>query len=193
MTEIEKIAYAKVFIDKMAQGINPLDDTPIPDGDLVNNVRISRCLSFVSDVLRRICDRGAVREYRAPHPKEPFSVSPEVAESVIISDQPLPVSHFQRRIRSYAYENDMTPVSTNQIVNWLLSIDALTFVIRADGKRAKVPTDKGRDLGLIVERKNGRYGTYDLILYTPKVQRFIVDNIGEIAGNRALSPEQNHK
>lgn len=29
MTEIEKIAYAKSFIDKLANGINPLDDTPI--------------------------------------------------------------------------------------------------------------------------------------------------------------------
>ena len=33
MTELEKIAYAKSFIDKLANGINPLDDTPIPDDD----------------------------------------------------------------------------------------------------------------------------------------------------------------
>ena len=28
MTELEKIAYAKSFIDKLANGINPLDDMP---------------------------------------------------------------------------------------------------------------------------------------------------------------------
>ena len=43
MTELEKIAYAKMFIDKLANGINPLDDSKIPDGDIVNNVRLSRC------------------------------------------------------------------------------------------------------------------------------------------------------
>ena len=43
MTELEKIAYAKSFIDKLANGINPLDDTPIPDDDIANNVRLSRC------------------------------------------------------------------------------------------------------------------------------------------------------
>ena len=32
MTELEKITYAKSFIDKLANGINPLDDTPIPHG-----------------------------------------------------------------------------------------------------------------------------------------------------------------
>ena len=40
MTELEKIAYAKSFIDKLANGINPLDDTPIPDYDIANNVRL---------------------------------------------------------------------------------------------------------------------------------------------------------
>ena len=44
MTENEKILYAKSFIDKMANGVNPLDNTPIPEGELLNNVRISRCL-----------------------------------------------------------------------------------------------------------------------------------------------------
>ena len=32
MTELEKIAYAKSFIDKLAKGINPLNDMPIPEG-----------------------------------------------------------------------------------------------------------------------------------------------------------------
>ena len=29
MTELEKIEYAKSFIDKLANGINPLDDTMV--------------------------------------------------------------------------------------------------------------------------------------------------------------------
>lgn len=43
MTELEKIAYAKMFIDKLANGINPLDDQEIQDTDIVNNIRVSRC------------------------------------------------------------------------------------------------------------------------------------------------------
>ena len=182
MTEIEKIAYAKVFLDKMAQGINPLDDTPVPDGDLVNNVRISRCLFFVSDVLRRICERGTVHESRKREPKAPLFIPPETAESEIIKDEPTPITHFQRRLRSYAYENNMKPISIAQIVNWLLSIDALTYVVRTDGKRVKIPTDKGSELGLITVRKMGSYGEYDQVLYTAEAQRFIIDHIGAITG-----------
>ena len=49
MTEIEKIADAKTFIDKLANGINPLDDTPIPEDDIVNNIRLSCCFFYVSE------------------------------------------------------------------------------------------------------------------------------------------------
>lgn len=36
MNEVEKIEYAKSFIDKLASGINPLDETPIPEGAVIN-------------------------------------------------------------------------------------------------------------------------------------------------------------
>ena len=60
MTELERIAYAKSFIDKLANGINPLEDTPIPEDDIVNNVRLSRCFFYVSDLLRQVYDDRSV-------------------------------------------------------------------------------------------------------------------------------------
>lgn len=56
MTEQEKLHHAKHYIDSLANGLNPLDGTPIPEQDVVNNVKISRCLFFVSDVLRKQLD-----------------------------------------------------------------------------------------------------------------------------------------
>ena len=61
MTELEKIEYAKSFIDKLANGINPLDDSPIPDNDIANNVRLSRCFFYVSDILRQVIENGGVQ------------------------------------------------------------------------------------------------------------------------------------
>ncbi|MBQ9769560.1 MAG: hypothetical protein IJW27_05085, partial [Clostridia bacterium] len=60
MTELEKIEYAKTFIDKLANGINPLDDSVINEEDIVNNVRLSRCFFFVSDILRQVIDNGGI-------------------------------------------------------------------------------------------------------------------------------------
>lgn len=54
MTEIEKIAYAKSFIDQLAIGVNPIDGTRIPDGEVATNPRLSKCFFYVSDLLSRM-------------------------------------------------------------------------------------------------------------------------------------------
>ena len=54
MTELEIMQRAKMYLDKLANGINPVTDQPASDSDCINQVRISRCLFYVSDVLRRV-------------------------------------------------------------------------------------------------------------------------------------------
>lgn len=61
MTELEKIARAKMYMDKLANGIDPISDTLAPDRDIINQVRLSRCFFFVSDVLRQVLENGGVR------------------------------------------------------------------------------------------------------------------------------------
>ena len=51
MTESEKIAYARKILNMLANGVNPLDGSMLPSTDIVNNVRITRCLFYVCDVL----------------------------------------------------------------------------------------------------------------------------------------------
>ena len=56
MTEIEKIAYVKSFIDKLAIGIDPTDGTLIPDGEVALNPRLSKCFLYVADILSKIIE-----------------------------------------------------------------------------------------------------------------------------------------
>lgn len=64
MTELEKIEYAKTYIEKLANGVNPLTGQAAPDSDLINNVRISRCLFYVSDILRQVVENGGISKHR---------------------------------------------------------------------------------------------------------------------------------
>lgn len=62
MTELEKIKYTKIFIDKLANGINPIIDTAVKDDDVVNNVRVTRCFFYISDILRQIIENGGNKQ-----------------------------------------------------------------------------------------------------------------------------------
>ena len=58
MEDFEVLCRAKTCIDKLANGINPLNNEPVEENDVVNNVRLSRCFFYVSDVLRRVIENG---------------------------------------------------------------------------------------------------------------------------------------
>ena len=81
MTELEKMQRAKMYIDKLANGINPIDDEPAADSDIINNVRLSRCLFYVSDILRQVIDNnGVVGKTKVSKKRFPFL--PKILENL---------------------------------------------------------------------------------------------------------------
>ena len=48
MTELETIQRAKMYLDKLAQGIDPISGQEIPNDSVLNNVRLARCFFYVS-------------------------------------------------------------------------------------------------------------------------------------------------
>ena len=176
MTELEKIAYAKSFIDKLANGINPLDNTPIPDGDIVNNVRLSRCFFYVSDILRQVYENGGVKKTKRI-PKIPFSLTVEQIEKFEYSTEPIAVSEIAKRIYAMAENENMEMVSYRQINQWLLNLGMLYLQDNGGKKPLKRPTPEGNQLGISVENRMGRYGEYQVVLYNEDAQHFILDNL----------------
>ena len=46
MTELEIMHRAKMYMEKLAQGIDPISDQEIPEDSVLNNVRLARCSSI---------------------------------------------------------------------------------------------------------------------------------------------------
>ena len=67
MTELETIARAQMYLENLANGVNPLTGEEVADSDVVNNVRISRCLFFTADLLKKIVDNKG--KYKAEMPE----------------------------------------------------------------------------------------------------------------------------
>ena len=99
MTELEKIEYAKSFIDKLANGINPLDNTPIPENDIANNVRLARCFFYVSTILQKEIERERRKVSKEKKSTRlPFSITYEQLQNFEYSSNPISVSAMGRKI-----------------------------------------------------------------------------------------------
>lgn len=184
MTELETIARAKMYIDKLANGINPLDDTAVAENDIVNNVRISRCLFFVSDTLRRVLENGGVG-VTSRVKKNKFKITAEELEKFAFSDRPIPVSEITKRINDIADTENSKKLSHNTITSWLSEIGMLKEMINTAGKKSKRPTAEGAELGIFVKEVTSQNGTFNVVFYNKSAQKFIVDNIPSVIENHS--------
>ena len=58
MTELEIMQRAKMYMDKLAQGIDPISDQEMPEDSVLNNVRLARCFFYVSGILAQVIANG---------------------------------------------------------------------------------------------------------------------------------------
>ncbi len=187
MTEIEKIQYAKNFIDKLANGINPLDNTPIPEDDITNHVRISRCFFFVSDVLRQVIDGGfgkPPKKVSSKPKKAPFSATPEQLEDYEYSKYPISATAIARKINWLIQDikdKKMENLSHRKITQWLIDIEMIEWREWENGKYKRFPTQTGEEFGLILNIWESYGRRNPVIYYNEEAQKFIIDNIEAIA------------
>lgn len=179
MTEREILERARTYIDKMANGVDPLTDQPVPDGDLINNVRVSRCLFYVSKVLGEVLEKGIGSQ--AKQKKKPFTLPEQLRSTYPLFDQPMPVSKVVERINELCAEEEMTQLKTASVTQWLVAVGLLEVIPVRDGKTKKQPTQSGRSQGISQELRNGLNGPYEVVLYDRAAQQFILDNIDAIA------------
>ena len=182
MTELEKMQRAKMYIDKMANGINPIDDAPAADSDMINNVRLSRCLFYVSDVLRQVIDNNGVIS-KVKSSKKAFFLSADSINNFSFSETPIPVSEITKRLNDLADLEVCHKLKHSAITNWLISIGALEIRELADGRNTKRPTEQGKELGISSEKRTSMNGEYVVVVYSRDAQQFILDNIEAIVAN----------
>ncbi|MCQ2513621.1 MAG: hypothetical protein MJ089_00825 [Ruminococcus sp.] len=175
MNEIEKIARAEMYLEKLANGINPLTGEQVSENDIVSNVRISRCMFYVADILKQIVYNKGKLKIEMPD-RIPFTVTQEQLSNFEYSDSPINISEIAKRINMLVNPIYVDELKRTVISEWLVNVGVLYNLV-VHNKSRKSPTDYGRELGVITEERTGQYGTYEAVLYNRNAQKFIIDNI----------------
>lgn len=167
-----KLDTAIDMIKKLANGVNPINGSILPDSDIVNNVHVSRCLFFVADLLE---DLDKKKSTPAKQYDQEFQLTPELAEKVNITER-TGIAMFVKEINKVIPEN-MKPLAAPKVTQWLVSAGYMEELERSDGHKYKTPTELGASIGLSSAWKEGTQGQYLAIFYDAQAQRFILDNL----------------
>lgn len=172
--DIKLLLHAKDYIDDLARGINPITKEEAAQNDVINDVRVSRCLFYVADVLGKVAENADLKPAKKIKEKA-FDPSQIDLNKIEFSSDDVTVSVITERINAVKPQN-MKKLKVTAVTNWLASIDALKTVV-VNGRNERRVTQNGRAIGINDEEYQGKNGIYRRILYSEKAQRFIVDNL----------------
>ena len=177
MTELEIMQRAKMYMEKLAQGIDPISDQEIHEDSVLNNVRLARCFFYVSGVLDQvIANSGRV----VNTPQKDFFITDEELRRVNPSQEPIRITQFLDLIMNTINDTDRKRLKTTTITSWLIEKGFMSKQADADGKSKRLPTAMGERLGLSSKLREGQYGTYQAVYYSTEAQRFLLDHLPEI-------------
>lgn len=174
--DISKLKTAQDWVEKLANGINPLTLEPVKEDDVVNNVHISRCLFFVSKMLGKV----EPPESASRRGKRAFWMTNREAEQIDIL-APCGIAQFTKTVNEHI-PADMKPLSVSTVIKWLRHNGYLYEANIDEKHKTNIPTDKGIQLGITVKIQQDLEGKeYQRVFYDITAQRIMLTNIESIA------------
>jgi len=182
MTELETMMRARQYIESLANGKNPLTGENVKDDDIINNVRISRCLFYVSTVLQKVIDNGGeVQKVKSKKSqREEFNLTEEQKSNLKPDKLSLSSSKITALINDQIDTEKMKKLKVTTLNSWLVSIGLLTEETTPIGKTRKIPTSDGEMLGLSETEFTDNRGSVKYVIYNTNAQQFIFDNIDSV-------------
>jgi len=180
------------YLERLLLGRNPVNNEVIENNSVLMDDNVQRCLSFVVDILGRIVAESEiqVKPVASKTKKKAvqvltYKMNADHIISGMIQDREVPMSEMEGLISSYLpelFEEEVKKIPAVRISNWLVDKGYLARVEEDNGQHYREATKDGLLIGItnnVVQ--NGDAGYYMQYRFTPKAQRFIFENLAEIA------------
>lgn len=130
---LDLVKHTKDYIEKMDNGINPLNGEKVSSNDLINNVRINRCLFYINNVLEKVLNNGGVTRYN--HIKKSFFyLNRESLNKYDYNEGDLSISKIIKKM--LLKRQNIANLKIISVYNYLISI-GLIYEIDVNGKKSK--------------------------------------------------------
>ena len=184
--EITKLLRAKIYMDYLANGIDPVTNTGI-DGDTLHNEKVIESLRYVSDILEKnICEAEMPQERHRSRKNGAFYITDEQVSMLNVFTYKCKVSELANEINRFAEVNSTKKMAASLINDWL---EAEGYLCQSD-LNSRIPTEKGEQLGISYEHKTRYDGNeYYINYYDPQAQRFVYEHINDILESRYVKLE----
>lgn len=178
--DMRKLETAIVYLQRIADGNNPINNLPADEDSVLNNPNVIRCMFFVKEVLEEVKrNNGYVGKKSKKSDKADFPI--EVLSSFSYKEDKA-ISKFVEQINELIDENIYKKINYKSITQWLKLNGFLQEEYSQEfSKTITLPTEKGIQIDIRAERRNSSSGAeYMLVIYGKQAQEYIVKNMEKI-------------
>lgn len=188
MTELEKLAVVKVVVEKLADGINPITNTPILHDSVINDINMCRYFCYIADILSCIIKNNggySVQNTRAKLPL--FNLGANELNSFKFSEHPIVLSRLAAQLNSLVDSNRMRRISPQTLAGFLVEDGMLKEEKLPNGKYMKLPTPSGRKIGISTKVLGLGVEGYVAVLFNKSAQQYLIENLPRFLHQRDAS------
>lgn len=174
----QKLDKAIIYVDRIANGFNPVNNRLVENDSVLNNPNVIRCMYFIKDVLKEVQKNGGVIGKKVKVQKDPFDFQ-ILDKFTYIEDKS--ITKLLRQIEEYVENPNMEHINCRKITTWLKENN---YIVRDKieqlGIVGSIVTDKGKNIGMYNEVKTINDRTYLAVIYDKNAQEFIVRHLKDI-------------
>ena len=115
--DLAKLEVAIKYIDRMAEGKNPVKNVDVEDDSVLNNPNVIRCMYFVKEILEAVQENdGVIGGRKAKPSKTPF---PYECLSDFQYMEDTSIAHFMAQLKGLARDPNVHGIGTKPVTDWL--------------------------------------------------------------------------
>lgn len=181
VVDTKKLETALLYLQRITEGRNPVNNMPAEDDSVINNPNVVRCMFFIKEVLEELKrnDGYIGRRPKANKDSTKMDYPIENLRNFVYTEDK-PISKLVEQLNNTADMTVYKKLSYKPIIEWLKENGYLETKHTDQNRTVTMPTEKGRSLGIRAEARHNEKTSYDLILYSEQAQKFIVENMDEI-------------
>lgn len=178
-TDYERCYTAKLYLEKLSNGMDPFTGDDLPEDTMLNDVCLSRAFSLAADVMELFIKNGCKINRGSKSERQPFRITEAQKGNITLTEEEVSITTIANRINK-VLDADVRKIQGFHIANWLEYQGLLTTELLS-GKRNRVPTEQGKLVGITANLINYQGREFYKNMYNVNAQAFIIANIDEIA------------
>lgn len=178
--DMKKLETAIIYLKRIADGNNPINNLPVDEDSVLNNPNVVRCMFFVKEILEEVKrNNGCIGKKAKKRPKSDFPIE-ALKKFSYIEDKT--ISRFIEQINEPIDKDTFKQLNYKTVTKWLKQNDFLKEEYSQEfQKNVTLSTEKGIQLGIYSEKRFNSQGIgYLRVIYNQQAQEYIVQNMESV-------------